>query len=222
MVWLFSVSTLILFITLLLKDAVASENVFFYVSRAEPACFVDEVVQTATLLVKYKHEDFKTKPLLVKLTLKGKLVKSESITTKDGRFAYAALETGMYRLCIEADDNRKSGMTFPVTGNAKLYVQTQVLANSVEDDVTSDMPPVAKTKQVVSLQQELSKVSDTVDLLLRKLQAARERETSFRDQSERINGRVVMWSIIQTLVLIVAGAFQSVHLHNFFLQKKIA
>jgi hypothetical protein len=200
--------------------AAASENVYFYVTRNDPACFVDEVMQTATLLVKYKHEDFATKPLRFKLTMDGTPVKTESITAREGRFAHAALTTGSYRLCVEVDDS-KQGSSFPMMANAKFYIQTQVLTGSTQDSDV-DFPDVVKAKQVISLQQELEKVKETVELLLRKLQMARERETYFRDQSERINERVVWWSIAQTLFLIIAGSFQSVHLHNFFLQKKVA
>ena len=134
-------TTALLFLVNFVKIVRASENAYFFVGKADPACFVDEVMQTATLLVKYRHDDFKTKPLQIKLSFKGKIVKSESITSNEGRFAYASLETGGYRICIEADEGGK----FPVTGSAKVYLQTQVIANSAEDEVSSKIPPVAKT-----------------------------------------------------------------------------
>jgi len=216
--------TVILFVCLLgltVRGVQAvSENLYFFVTKNEPTCFVDELMQTGTLLVKYKHEDYKTKPAQLKLSLKGRVVKSESLSDKEGRFAYAAIETGVYKLCVEAEE--KSTVSFPIMAQAKVFIQTQVLANTVENEANTQLPSVAKSKQVISLQQELDKVSEILELLLRKLQMARDRETYFRDTSERINERVVWWSIAQTIFLIVAGSFQALNLHNFFLQKKIA
>ena len=215
---------LLLIVLFLSIGTLASENIYFYVSRAEAYCFVDELMQTATLLVSYKHEDFRTKPLQLVVTLNGQTIKTTRLDSREGRFAFAAQETGAYKLCIQPLED-KMGMVsprFPPVGQAKVYLQTQVLANSVEEEAEEKLPPVAKQTQVVSLQEELTKVSETVEILLKKIQLARDRETHFRDQSERINERVVWWSIAQTVFLIIAGSFQSVHLHNFFLQKKIA
>jgi len=213
-VWCVAIAALICCIA----NTFASENVFFFVSRAEPVCFMDELLQTATLIITYKHEDFETKPLEAKVLHQGILVRTTKLDEKAGRVAFAAEETGAYRICIQAEE----GSNFPAVGQAKVYLQTQVLPNSVHDEAEVGEPVVAKQKQVVSLQEELQRVSESIDMLLKKIQIARERETHFRDQSERINERVVWWSIAQTLVLIIAGAFQSVHLHRFFLQKKIA
>lgn len=47
------------------------------------------------------------------------------------------------------------------------------------------------------------------------------REERFRQTSESTNSRVLWWSLIQTAVLLVMGAWQMRHLKSFFEAKKL-
>jgi p24 family protein alpha len=57
--------------------------------------------------------------------------------------------------------------------------------------------------------------------LLREQQYQRGRETSFRNTSESTNDRVKWWSILQTVVMVVAGLWQIFHIKRFLKNKKI-
>lgn len=47
------------------------------------------------------------------------------------------------------------------------------------------------------------------------------REERFRGTSESTNQRVLWWSIVQTLILILTGIWQMRHLKSFFEAKKL-
>lgn len=50
----------------------------------------------------------------------------------------------------------------------------------------------------------------------------RMREERFRDTSESTNARVMWWSIIQTVVLLITGLYSLSNLKGFFKSKKLA
>jgi len=194
----------------------ASNNLYFFVSRSESYCFADELTKASTLLITYKFPEFQQKPVIIRVKLNDKLITEYKVAAAEGKFAFAAADDGEYRLCVEAAEEQVSLQP------AKFFLRTQVLASSGSDESDSSLPAVAKHKEINSLQQEISKVADSIEVLLMKIQEARDKETHFRDQSERINERVVWWSVAQTLFLVLAGTFQSLHLRNFFFRKKIA
>jgi hypothetical protein len=214
---MFIVGLVLLSLIFLLSPVLSGSNLYFYVSQTEPSCFIDELSAGATLFTTYKHDEFSVKPLLIIVSYQGDVVASTKITAASGKFAHAAAASGEYRLCIIAEDPNKP-WSLGGSRSTKFYFKSQILINTSDEEAEE----LAKHAHVVPLEQELQIVSNAVDLLLYNIELAREKETHFREQSEIINSHVVWWSIAQTIFLVIVGAFQSVHLHNFFLVKKIA
>lgn len=75
--------------------------------------------------------------------------------------------------------------------------------------------------KLTTLAERVSEVSNKMLLIKREQQLMREREASFRDQSEATNGRVVRWTFLQIFVLGATCAWQLNHLRSFFVKQKL-
>lgn len=64
-------------------------------------------------------------------------------------------------------------------------------------------------------------VYDVRNSILLALLSINLREERFRQTSENTNSRVLWWSIAQTIVLLLTGAWQMRHLKGFFEAKKL-
>ena len=201
-------------------------GMYFYIHLREVVCFVEEVAVGGTLVATYAHPEASIKALsLVVTTPDGRELVDPM--RAQGRFAFAAAGSGEYRVCVgpaRTGATAESRRPWPAASRtAKVHLRLEVLSNEESGPAASgDGGEVARHSHVRNLEQMLLMLGHEIDLLLDDVQLARERESHFREQSDRINARVVHWSVLQTLVLVVAGAVQSLALHRYFRAKKIA
>lgn len=84
-----------------------------------------------------------------------------------------------------------------------------------------NMEGLISNDQVKSLDEELRILANMMDLIIKDMELAKEKEAHFRNQSEKINSNVVIWSVLQTIFLISVAVMQSMNLKNFFKSRKI-
>jgi hypothetical protein len=200
----------------------ANEDLFFYLSESEPVCFLDDLAMGSTVLIKYKHPDAElgSKPVKITISTSDHQVVLEKRALASGRLAYAAKTQGEHSICASS----VAGSNWPANSKtSKMYVKIDIVssASAAVGEVVVE-GNIAKVAHVKGLEAELNDLAGVVDLLLQDMELARERETHFRLQSERINSRVVWWSVAQTGILLLAAMMQSLHLHAFFVGKKMA
>ena len=147
---------------------------------------------------------------------------AKQVARKGGRFAFAATSSGEHRLCVQAVVTTPARPWPAASRSAKFYLKMETISNDDSAAALATGTDVAKQSHVKNLEQMLVSLARDVDALLRDVRLAKERETHFRDQSERINASVVHWSIFQTLMLVLTGVFQSLYLQRYFRRKKIA
>ena len=66
----------------------------------------------------------------------------------------------------------------------------------------------------------MRKLEDRLNAVQREMQYQREREESHRDLSETTNSRVVWFSWLTIVIVVVQGALQVAYLYSFFKQRK--
>ena len=84
-----------------------------------------------------------------------------------------------------------------------------------------NMDGLISNDQVKNLDQELKMLANMMDLIIKDLELAKQKEALFRDQSELMNGNVIFFSVMQITFLIIMAAIQSLHLKKFFKNRKI-
>jgi hypothetical protein len=157
-------------------------DIYFYVSEFAPRCFYEELPGETILKGDYIHVNAKTKPLrIVVINPSGEVLLTEEAEAK-GRFAHHAFEAGMYKVCIE-----------PIPESRWPTIEIQAKEAEVEGDI-------AKKQHLSALERELQEMEMKVRLLLQDLEYSATQEKHFREQSERINTRIIFWSILQVRV----------------------
>lgn len=199
-------------------SAGAVSNLYFHIPSNRQVCFVNEVAQDATLVLSFEHQDFASKPIKMVIATQDGVMEEFPLSSPKGRFAYLAKDTGQHRICLQSsveEDLEEDEHAW----KAKFFLKAEVL---LQDSGASQLSELANRTHVVTLQQELTSITNRVEMLLRDLQTARVKEAHFRDQGEKVNEYVLWLSIAQTIFLLATAASQSIHLHNFFIHKKIA
>ncbi|VEN48534.1 unnamed protein product [Callosobruchus maculatus] len=80
---------------------------------------------------------------------------------------------------------------------------------------------VVQKEKLTELQLRVRQLLDQVEQISKEQNYQRYREERFRQTSESTNSRVLWWSIAQTAVLLLMGAWQMRHLKTFFEAKKL-
>merc|ERR1712244_157425 len=83
-----------------------------------------------------------------------------------------------------------------------------------------DYDKLARAEHLSSIEVELRRLNDKIRAIRNEQQYQKQREEEFRDTSENTNWKVVVWSVVQTVVLVLCGLFQIWHLKQFFTSKK--
>ncbi|XP_043560062.1 transmembrane emp24 domain-containing protein 9-like [Chiloscyllium plagiosum] len=85
----------------------------------------------------------------------------------------------------------------------------------------NDYVEIAAKDKLSELQLRVRQLIEQVEQIQKEQNYQRYREERFRVTSESTNQRVLWWSIVQTLILILTGIWQMRHLKSFFEAKKL-
>jgi len=189
-------------------------DVYFYLAEKTPRCFVEEMPAQTILIGDYRSTESETKKAVITITgPSGGKVYSEPCDPV-GRFAYHTVTAGDHTVCISADP---SAPAWPEHSNSlKFHMKLEIHGH--DSEIPSD---AAKKEHLSSLEKELEELDNQVDLIVKDLEYSKTQEQHFREQTERINSRIMWWSLFQTLLLLLSGVWQIVHLKNFFRAKKL-
>jgi hypothetical protein len=120
-------------------------------------------------------------------------------------YNFYANDIGNYKFCFS---NEMSTLT-----------QKTVLFEIYVGDVLD--PHLAKEEEHEDrMTLSVERLSQGMDTILSLVRFHKEREASHRDLAEEMNTRVVLWSLVEVIVLIVLSIFQVYYLRHFFNVKR--
>ncbi|KAH3672174.1 hypothetical protein WICMUC_004435 [Wickerhamomyces mucosus] len=195
---------------------------YFYITGGDRKCFYKELSQGTLLVGKYDVEVYDPNTdSFSKTTAKqlGVIIDVEEVFddnhrvvhqkgAPNGEFTFSAIDSGDHRICFQ-----------PQSGGWLAKVKTKV---NVDFEIGDNEKLDSKKKgKVQSLTEKVKILNNKILDIKREQKLMREREASFRDQSEKTNSRVVRWSIIQLVALGATCAWQLNHLRTFFVKQKI-
>ncbi|KAJ1525953.1 hypothetical protein ONE63_009138 [Megalurothrips usitatus] len=194
---------------------------YFHIGETERKCFIEEIPDETTVIVNYKVELYDPKSggfmpsspgIGMHVEVKDpddKLVLSR-VYSSEGRLSFTSHTHGEHVICLYSNSTKWFSGT-----QLRVHLDIQVGEHAI------DYANVAQKDKLSDLQLRVRQLLDQVDQISKEQNYQRYREERFRMTSESTNSRVLWWSIIQTVILLVMGAWQTHHLKSFFEAKKL-
>lgn len=132
------------------------------------------------------------------------------VYSSEGRLSFTSHTHGEHVICLYSNSTKWFSGT-----QLRVHLDIQVGEHAI------DYANVAQKEKLSDLQLRVRQLLDQVDQISKEQNYQRYREERFRMTSESTNSRVLWWSIIQTAILLVMGAWQTHHLKSFFEAKKL-
>lgn len=126
----------------------------------------------------------------------------------DGDATFTAFDSGEHKICYRA----LSGGWFH---NSKVKVFLDVARGSGSHIDSSN------SKKLSTLAERVRDINNRMVHIKEEQHLMREREASFRDQSESTNSNTIKWTILQIFTLGATCAWQLHHLRGFFMKQKL-
>lgn len=127
-------------------------------------------------------------------------------SSSNGDFTFSALDSGEHKFCITPSYSDKKA-------RIRVFFDLALAGSEIIDSKRKD--------EVSVLVNQIKTLSNKVQQIQMEQKLMREREESFRDQSESTNAKVVRWSIIQVIVLLATCGWQLTYLKSFFIKQKV-
>ena len=188
-------------------------GVQFDIQRKTEKCLRDELVRKSLAVVQYgvlvQENTGLTGVSIIARDPRGKYLKEEKNIPANmndfGSFQFTADIDGAYEICFynNHESVRRVFLEFKHGVEARDYTE------------------VAKKEHLAPVEKELRQMEDTVDEIHREMLYMRKREAAMRDTNESTNSRVLWFSIISIVILLIMGGWQIYYLKNFFKSKKL-
>lgn len=125
-----------------------------------------------------------------------------------GEATFTAFDSGEHRICYRA---MSGGWFHP--SKVKVFLD---VARGTAAQIDS-----SNSKKLNTLADRVREINSKLEHIKQEQHLMREREASFRDQSERTNSNAIKWTILQIFTLGATCAWQLHHLRGFFMKQKL-
>ncbi|ODV90035.1 hypothetical protein CANCADRAFT_31119 [Tortispora caseinolytica NRRL Y-17796] len=129
------------------------------------------------------------------------------------RLAFTMHDDQVFDVCMENVWTRSGNVPEGVRRDVELDVE-------IGDEHRENKAMEVKEK-LKPLEQELKRVEDTLDEVIRSNEYLQARETRMRDTNESTNDRVKYFSLVSLISLLALGAWQVTYLRHYFRSKHI-
>ncbi|XP_017783386.1 PREDICTED: transmembrane emp24 domain-containing protein eca-like [Nicrophorus vespilloides] len=213
----FSIFSVIFLISLL----EFTNGLYFHIGETERKCFIEEIPDETNVIVNYKVELYDPRSggfmpsspgigMHVEVRDPDDKIILSRVYSSEGRISFTSHTPGEHVICMY------SNSTAWFSGSQlRVHLDIQVGEHAV------NYGDVVQKEKLSELQLRIRQLLDQVEQITKEQNYQRYREERFRQTSESTNSRVLWWSVTQTAVLIVMGAWQMKHLKSFFEAKKL-
>merc|ERR1712076_229680 len=198
-----------------------AQGLYFHIGETERKCFIEEIPDETMVVGNYKVEMFDKMQNKYVPTVSGlgmhvevrdpddKVIMSRTYAA-EGRFTFTSHTAGEHIICLHSNSSAWFG-----GGQLRVHLDIQV------GEHANDYQQIAAKDRLTELQLRVRQLLDQVEQITKEQNYQRYREERFRQTSESTNSRVLWWSLGQTCILVVMGAWQMRHLKTFFEAKKL-
>lgn len=212
----FFISTLVIIGTILVQ---LSSAVYFYVADNKPQCFIQEVPADVAVVAKYANLDMDQLgfdassqiPTAMQIMVldPDRLQVLAQKCEKKGSVAWTSLKPGEYSICVEVVNGRRQGQRY------------RFGMTFASGEKTIDYGALAKQEHLSAISVEVRKLIDRVNARRSEQAYQRNLEQDFREETESMHTRIVLYSIFQTIVIVLSSGAQLWRLRSFFKSKRL-
>jgi hypothetical protein len=197
---------------MLLSSAAA---LHFYLPEGSELCFVLDYPVNTVILGKYNlldrpSDSASQQGVQLVVTNPNSLSLTQRFITHEGKFSIAIQELGKHRLCLKA-----VGSSW--VSSKKLRFELSL--DTGEDEI--DHEHIASKGDVMHLQEMALQVIERSAEVIKQQEHNRGREEAFQVASDVVHSRVLWFTILQTAIIIIAGAWQIFSLRSFIISRKL-
>ncbi|KAI8844972.1 emp24/gp25L/p24 family/GOLD-domain-containing protein [Chytridium lagenaria] len=203
------------------RDRIQHQRLYFLLEGSDQKCFIEELPKETTVIgtfsalewsdqaQAYQENPAHVVQIIVEETdTRHRLV--EQKTSNAGKFTFTTSESGEHSICITANGG----------GGWFTAVKTKFHLDLMFGDASHDTTTHAKSA-VNDMVTRIKELNSRVDDIIREQRYQRQREAEFRDTSEATNAKVMHWTLAQIAVLALTAFWQTRHLKQFFVSKKL-
>lgn len=210
-------------ITSLILSAVsfAANCLYFYIEETENKCFLQELPSETLFVGHYKCNlyDTEQRTILKNVINVGMHIDVHDPDNKlvflrwysaEGRFSFVSHTPGVHKICLHSNSAKQH------TGRKlRIYLNFQTGEHAV------NYTGIQKSQNLTDLEIKFRKLIDQAADIAKEHDYQRYREEMFRGTTESISMQVLLWSIAQTVLLIIMGTWQMLKLRIFLEAKKL-
>uniref|UniRef100_A0A6A7G819 Emp24/gp25L/p24 family protein n=1 Tax=Hirondellea gigas TaxID=1518452 RepID=A0A6A7G819_9CRUS len=184
-------------------------------------CFIEEVPEETNVVGNYKSPDHalvtaagqggRSSSIVYRVKDPTGALVLEGTAQEEGRFKFTSRVGGEHTICLSTT----SASWFGNRREFKFHLHLDV------GEEAEDYEAIARLEHLSAIEVEIRRLNDKIRTVRQEQTYQKMREEAFRDTSESTNSRVMWWSIIQTVILVLSGFFQMYHLKHFFRAKKL-
>ncbi|XP_072573431.1 transmembrane emp24 domain-containing protein 9-like [Paramormyrops kingsleyae] len=204
----------VLLVSLLCK---LTHSLYFHIGETEKKCFIEEIPDETMIIGNYRTQlyDKQREEYLPATQGPGVFVEVKDPDEKvilsrqngsEGRFTFTSHTPGEHQICLHSNSSK-----FALFAGEMLRVHLDI---QVEEH-TNNYAEIAAKDKLTELQLRVRQLVEQVDQIQKEQNYQRYLEERFRQTSESTN-QWVLWSIVQTLILVAIGFWQMMHLKSFF------
>nr|QBH73341.1 glycoprotein 25l [Embidopsocus sp. OG9320] len=194
---------------------------YFHIGETERKCFIEEIPDETTVIVNYKVElydprsgGFMPSSPGIGMHVEARDPEDKTILSRvyssEGRISFTSQTPGEHIICMYSNSTKWFSGT-----QLRVHLDIQVGEHAI------DYSHIAQKEKLSELQLRVRQLLEQVEQITKEQNYQRYREERFRQTSESTNSRVLWWSLTQTFVLLLMGAWQMKHLKSFFEAKKL-
>eukprot|EP01084_Bolivina_argentea_P116640 207218_1 len=193
----------LLLISLFLINRISS--LYWLLPANVEKCFLEEIPPETLVVVTYKsldHDQLTNDQGLFVLIRDpfDNSISEQALQESEGRIAFSSEHSGDHKICFGINNRGGGGRDDNRDYKMEIHIDSGEHAH--------DYDKLARVEHLSTIEVELRRLNDKIRAIRNEQQYQKQREEEFRDTSENTNWKVVVWSIVQTVVLIACGLFQ--------------
>jgi len=198
-----------------------AQGLYFHIAETERKCFIEEIPDETMVIGNYKLQLYDPRtngfaPSSPEIGMhveirdpEDKIILSK-VYSSEGRWTFTSHTPGEHVICLYTNSSKWFSGT-----QLRVHLDIQVGEHAI------DYANVAQKEKLSELQLRVRQLLDQVEQITKEQNYQRYREERFRQTSESTNQRVLWWSLGQTCILVLMGAWQMRHLKSSSRQRNL-